>query len=338
MIPLGKTVQSRYHEKHMRNDKKRVLWRAFQIFASSFIAVAIIGTFVYVTKGRDIPVLDPRGLISHQQYTLIIITVLLGVFVVLPVFGLLFGIAWKYRAGNKKAKYDPELEGHRGLELLWWAIPCLIILLLAIITYISTHALDPYKEIQSHKAPVKVQVIALKWNWLFIYPDTNTATLNYMNIPEDTPINLSITSDAPMNSFWVPALAGQVYAMSGMTTKLHIIADSTGSYNGATANISGPGYADMRFKVYSLTESDYKTWVNKAARSTTMLTSSTYATLSDATEHRPETTFMLMAPTLFDDVIMKYMHSEHTDTTKESTEDTHDHNSHSHDTMEGMDM
>jgi len=329
---------SRYHEKHMRNDKKRALWRAFQIFASSFIAVALIGTFIFVTKGRDIPVLNPQGTIANEQYTLILITVGLGVFVVLPVFILLFSIAWKYRAGNKKAKYDPELEGNRGLEILWWAIPCLIILALAIITYISTHALDPYKALQSEKNPVKVQVIALKWNWLFVYPDNGTATLNYLNIPEDTPVNLSITSDAPMNSFWVPALAGQVYAMSGMTTKLHLMADSTGSYNGATANISGPGYADMRFKVYSLSESDYSAWIKKAADSTTMLTSSSYTALADATEHKPETTFMLMTPTLFNDVIMKYMHSEQKDTPKESTDEPHDHSSHSHDTMEGMDM
>ena len=323
----------------MRNDKKRALWRAFQIFASSFIAVAIIGTLVFVTKGRDIPVLNPEGVIANQQYTLILITVGLGFFVVIPVFILLFSIAWKYRAGNKKAKYDPEMEGNKGLEILWWTIPMIIILALSIITYISTHALDPYKELQSDKTPVKVQVIALQWNWLFVYPESGTATLNYMNIPESTPINLEITSDAPMNSFWVPALAGQVYAMSGMTTKLHIMADSTGTYNGSSANISGHGYADMRFKVYSMNEADFKAWAQKAANSSNMLRTDEYTKLVTAQEHKPETTFMLMAPTLFDDVIMKYMHSENTHPTEEKTEtkpdEQHGHDTHTH---EGMDM
>ncbi|MGV9001912.1 MAG: ubiquinol oxidase subunit II [Candidatus Saccharimonadaceae bacterium] len=315
----------------MRDEKKRVLWRAFQIFASSFIAVAIVGTFMFVTQGRDMPVLNPHGEIANQQYTLILITVGLGVFVVIPVFILLFGIAWKYRASNKKAKYDPELEGHKGLEILWWTIPMVIILALSIITYISTHALDPYKELQSDKTPVKVQVIALQWNWLFVYPESGMATLNYMNIPEDTPINLSITSDAPMNSFWIPALAGQVYAMSGMATKLHIMADSVGSYNGSSANISGPGYADMRFKVYSMKESDYTSWSMQAAKSQAMLTSDAYAKLVTVQEHKPETTFMLMDSTLFDTVILKYMHSESNPKTENTTE--------SHDsTMDGMDM
>ena len=310
----------------MRNEKKRAFWRAFKVFASSFIAVAIIGIFIFVTKGRDMPVLNPQGLIANQQYTLILVTVGIGAFVVIPVFILLFSIAWKYRAGNKKAKYDPELEGNRGLEFLWWAIPILIILALAIITYISTHALDPYKELKSDKTPVKLQFVALKWNWLFIYPESGTATLNYMNIPEDTPINLTLTSDAPMNSFWVPALAGQVYAMSGMSTKLHLMADSVGIYNGSTANISGEGYADMRFKVYSMTDGDFNTWLKKAGGSTNTLSTDSYAKLSAETEHKTQNTFKLMTPTLFDDVIMKYMNSESTDTT------------HSNKHMEGMDM
>jgi cytochrome o ubiquinol oxidase subunit 2 len=314
-------MQSRYHGKHMRNDKKRALWRAFQIFASSFMAVALIGIFIYVTQGREIPVLNPQGLIADQQYTLILITVGLGFFVVVPVFILLFSIAWKYRAGNKKAKYEPEMEGHRGLELLWWGIPCVIILLLAIITHISTHALDPYKALESDKTPVKVQVIALEWNWLFIYPEYGTATLNFMNIPEDTPVNLTLTSDAPMNSFWVPALAGQVYAMSGMSTKLHLMADSVGTYNGTTANISGEGYADMRFKVYSMTEADFQTWVKRAANSADGLTTEKYEEIAQPNKDRPETTYRLITSSIFDDVIMKYMSEKsHTEGSRETHE------------------
>lgn len=320
----------------MRNDKKRVLWRAFQIFASSFIAVAIIGTLVFFTQGRDIPVLDPQGTIAEQQYVLILITVALGVFVVVPVFVLLAVIAIKYRAGNTKAKYDPDLEGNKVLEFFWWGIPCLIILALAIITHISTHALDPYKELASTKEPVTVQVIALKGNWLFLYPNDDTATLNFMNIPEDTPVNLSITSDAPMNSFWVPALAGQVYAMSGMTTKLHIMADAPGSYNGTTANISGETYAEMRFKVHSMTEADFATWLKEAAQSDNMLTSEAYAKLAGPEGRKSETTYMLMAPNLFDDVIMKYMSHEKTDTTEKAEDTSHDHASTDDTHHEGM--
>lgn len=319
--PLGKFTQPRYHGKHMRNEKKRLAWRALQVFISSFLTVALIATFVFVTQGREIPVLNPQGTIADQQYILILITVCLGFFVVVPVFILLFAIAWRYRAGNKKAKYDPEMEGNKGLEILWWGIPCAIIVALAIITHISTHALDPYKELQSDKTPVKVQVIALEWNWLFIYPEEQTATLNFMNIPEDTPVNLTLTSDAPMNSFWVPALAGQIYTMSGMATKLHIMAGSVGTYNGTTANISGEGYADMRFKVNAMTDADFESWVKKAATSQNVLSTETYAKIAEPEKNRPETTYSLKTPSLFDDVIMKYMSADHKDTKKtDSTE------------------
>lgn len=341
---LGYLSVSGYYGKHMRDEKKRVIKRAIQVFASSFIAVALIGIFVFVTQGRDIPVLNPQGEIANQQYTLILITVVLGMFVIIPVFILLFTIAWKYRAGNKKAKYEPDLEGNTALEVLWWVIPFLIILVLAIITHISTHALDPYKELKSDKKAVTVQVVSLKWNWLFIYPENGTATLNYMNIPEKTPINLTLTSDSPMNSFWVPALAGQVYTMSGMSTKLHLMADKVGTYNGSTANISGEGYADLRFKVNSMSEADFKTWIEKAAHSSNMLTMKSYQEITDAHEHMSDTTYMLMATGLYDSIVMKYMHSEKQDNKqteeheKPSTQKHEEAHSETHEHTEGMEM
>ncbi|MFZ1301482.1 MAG: ubiquinol oxidase subunit II [Candidatus Microsaccharimonas sp.] len=320
----------------MRKDKKRILKRVIQVVFSCLVAVAIIGLFTFVTYGRDVPLLDTHGTIAHQERDLILLTFGLGLLVVVPVLAMLFGIAWKYRASNTKAVYQPEFSSHIGLEVLWWGIPCLIIIVLAIITAVSTHALDPYKPLDSKVEPVNVQVVSLEWNWLFIYPDQGVATLNYLNIPEDTPINLSITSDAPMNSFWVPALAGQVYSMTGMSTKLHLMADDPGTYNGSSANISGEGFADMRFKVNSMATSDYESWVLKSANSPKMLTSETYAEIRKPSHDTGEVTYMLMNKDLYNEIIMKYMHSEGTGTKKETeSEHTNEHEGHD---MSGMDM
>lgn len=291
----------------MHKDKNRVMWRVLQVAISVGVALLIIGGLVFVTQGRDIPVLNPAGTIADQQRTLIYITLALGFFVVVPVFILLFTIAWRYRDGNKKAKYDPGFEGHVGLEALWWGIPCLIILALSIITYVSTHSLDPYKPLQSNVKPVKVQVVSLEWRWLFIYPELGTATMNYMNIPENTPIELSLTSDAPMNAFWVPALAGQVYTMNGMTTKLHLSADKVGTYEGMTTNISGEGYSKMRFKVNSMKADDFTAWAEKAAMSNNMLTRKAYGEISQKSHDNSEITYMLMDDALFDSIVNKYM-------------------------------
>jgi len=260
-----------------------------------------------VTVGRDIPVLNPQGLIAEQERNLIIITTAMGLFVVIPVFIMLFAVAWRYRASNRRAIYRPDFESHRGFEALWWGIPCVIIIILGIITVVSTHALDPYKPLDSNVKPVKVQVIAMEWKWLFIYPDKGIATLNYLNIPKDTPIDFTITSDAPMNSLWIPALAGQVYAMSGMSTQLHLMANSVGTYNGTSSNISGDGFADMTFKVNSMNESDFTTWATTSTTSRNILTQDEYKTLSVPSHNNPETTYMLMDTSLYNEVIMKYM-------------------------------
>lgn len=295
----------------MFKDKPLALRRVKQVVISVLIAVVIIAVFVFVTYGRDIPVLDTKGLIANQERDLILFTFGLGMFVVIPVFVLLFAVAWRYREGNTKAKYDPEFTSHRGIEALWWGIPCAIILLLSVVTAVSTHALDPYKPIQSSVKSVQVQVIALNWKWLFIYPDQGIATLNYLNIPKETPIEFTITSDAPMNSFWVPALAGQVYAMAGMTTKLHIMADGVGTYNGASANISGDGFANMRFKVNSMNEADFTAWVKKEYESNAipLLTENSYKELAKSSHNNNQITYLLMDDELYNKVIMKYMSS-----------------------------
>lgn len=293
----------------MRKDKKRNFRRVKQVLFSILVGLIIVYVFAIVTHGREIPVLDTHGLIANQERNLILLTFGLGLLVVIPVFIMLFSIAWRYRASNTKAKYEPDFESHRGLEALWWGIPCVIIIILGVITAVSTHALDPYKSLDSQKAPVKIQVVAMEWKWLFIYPDEGIATVNYINIPENTPIDFAITSDAPMNSFWVPALAGQVYAMSGMSTQLHLMADSTGTYAGSSANISGDGFADMRFNVNSVSQSEYSSWLRTAKDSKETLTGTSYQDLLKPSHKNPETTYALMNTTLYNEVIMKYMSS-----------------------------
>jgi len=306
--------------KHMFKDKKLALKRVRQVIFSIFITVAILALLYFVTNGRDIPVLNPKGLIANQERDLILLTFGLGMLIVIPVFILLFSIAWKYRASNTKAKYEPEMEGNKLLEALWWGIPCAVILLLAVITAVSTHALDPYKPIQSSVKPVKIQVISLNWKWLFIYPDQGVATQNVLNIPKDTPIELSLTSDAPMNSFWVPSLAGQVYTMAGMSTKLHLMADEVGTYNGSSANISGDGFADMRFKVNSMNETDFTAWATREFNSNNipLLTTESYKKLAESSHDTSQVTYLLISKDLYNETIMKYMGSGKSDKEKAS--------------------
>lgn len=271
------------------------------------IIVAVLIGAVLFFQNVNVAVLNPQGEIARQQRDLIVFTTLLGMSVILPVFAMLGIFAWKYREGNHKARYRPDWDGDKRLEAIWWGIPCVIILILSIVTWQTSHQLDPYKSLSSTVNPVKVQVVALQWKWLFIYPDFGVASVNYMHIPEKTPIDLTVTSDAPMNAFWVPSLGGQVYAMSGMSAKLHLMADHTGDYKGSSANVSGKGFANMAFTVHSSSPADFTTWTKHVKGSSDSLDMAVYTKLALPASINKPVFYALKEDTLYDKIVMKYM-------------------------------
>jgi cytochrome o ubiquinol oxidase subunit 2 len=283
--------------------------RKTKIVASGIIAVLLAIVVFTVFNRSNFLVLNPAGEVASQQRELMIVVTLLMLIVVIPVFFMTFFFAWRYRESNHKAKYRPEWSHNSLAEFTWWTVPLIIISILGVIIWRSSHALDPYKPLEQTKAPITVQVVALDWKWLFIYPDYNVATVNYLQIPEKTPINFEITAEAPMNSFWIPQLGGQVYAMAGMETKLHLIADKAGEYQGSSANLSGSGFSGMKFKATATSEPDFHRWINSARLSPERLTMESYEQLAKPSKDNPPTTYLLEQKDLHDKIIMKYMRS-----------------------------
>jgi cytochrome o ubiquinol oxidase subunit 2 len=274
------------------------------------ITITILLTITLATlyiATHDIPVLNPKGLIGVKQRDLLVLCTLLMAIVVLPVFVMMVVFSYRYREGNTKARYEPNF-GHSVLaECIWWGVPFLIIVVLSYLTWTSSHELDPYKPLVSETPPVRIQVVALDWKWLFIYPDHNIATINYIQFPVDTPLNFEITSDAPMNSFWIPDLGGQIYAMPAMRTKLHLMANQIGSFRGVSANISGKGFAGMSFQAVSSSSDDFLSWVSAVQGGNNFLSQDEYQELLLPTEYDPPRTFSSVEENLFDQIIMKYM-------------------------------
>jgi cytochrome o ubiquinol oxidase subunit 2 len=271
------------------------------------LALGILLLSVIYFSNHDVAVLQPKGTIGEKERNLMLVALGLSVIVVLPVFTMLFMFAWKYREGNTKAKYDPKLTGSRKLETIWWAVPFLIIFILSIITWNSSHDLDPFKPIQANKAPINIQVIAMQWKWLFIYPDQNIASVNFVQFPVNTPINFQITSDAPMNSFWIPDLGGQIYAMSGMSTQLHLMAIKTGDFQGRSANISGEGFSSMNFTARVTDSFDYTQWAVQAKVSQNYLNLDSYNQLAKPSKNILPKYYSLEDPSLYNTVVNKYM-------------------------------
>jgi cytochrome o ubiquinol oxidase subunit 2 len=227
--------------------------------------------------------------------------------VVLPVFALMFYFIWKYRADNVKATYTPDWDDNRTAEYIWWGLPFVIILAISILTCIKTVQLDPFKPLQSSIPPLKIQAVALQWKWLFIYPQQGVASLNFVQFPHDVPLHFEITADAPMNSFWIPQLGGQIYAMPSMKTELHLIAHEAGHYRGSSANISGKGFAGMHFMAQATTEEEFAQWVGSAKESKNVLDIASYIQLAKPSENEPVSLYQLKEEQLFDQILMKYM-------------------------------
>lgn len=271
------------------------------------ILVTIVVLVIVFLSQQNFAVLNPKGIIALKERDVLLTASLLGLIVVIPAIILTFFIAWKYRESNTSAKYAPDWKHSKIFELTWWAIPATIILILAVITWKNTHELDQYKPIESAKKPITIQVVALQWKWLFIYPEQNIATVNFVQFPEDTPINFELTADAPMNSFWIPQLGGQMYAMAGMKTKLHLMADEPGVFAGSAAEISGQGFAEMKFSAQATSQADFESWVNLVKESTDILNLEKYDQLANPSENNQVAYYSLSEVKLYDTIVMKFM-------------------------------
>ena len=269
--------------------------------------LAAIVLAVYRLHNLSIPVLEPRGAIGHKERNLILLAFGLCMIVVIPVYVMLASFAWKYRAGNKSARYEPDFDHSRLLESLWWGIPFTIIAILAVITWRSSSELDPFKSLVSAKPPMTIQVVSLQWKWLFIYPQQNVASVNFVQFPANTPVDFEITSDAPMNSLWIPQLGGQIYAMSGMSTHLHLVADKVGDYYGSSANISGQGFAGMHFTARASSESGFNDWLAKVRQSPSQLSQGAYNRLAQPTQNNPVSYYASASSGLYSGIVNKFI-------------------------------
>ena len=280
--------------------------KKFKIAILALLCIGVIAASVVFLYAQDIAVLNPKGMIAAKQRQLLITATWLMLIVVVPVFILTIAFAWKYREGNHKAKYTPDWDFNYIAESLWWGIPFIIIVALAVITWTSSHELSPAKPIDTGTKPLAIQVVALEWKWLFIYPEQGIAAVNFVQFPEKTPISFEITADAPMNSFWIPQLGGQIYAMPAMRTKLYLIANEIGSFRGSSANLSGTGFAGMTFMAKATSQEDFDSWVQSVKQSPQHLGTYEYNALLKPSEYNPVALYSLVQSDLFDQIVMKY--------------------------------
>jgi cytochrome o ubiquinol oxidase subunit 2 len=273
----------------------------------SRLRILLLLPLVALLGGCNFVVMNPAGDIAVQQRDLVVVSTVLLLIIILPVMALTAFFAWKYRQSNTSAQYEPDWDHSTHLELIIWAIPLLIIICLGAITWSSTHLLDPYRRLDrigpgnaaSLNEPLEVDVVALDWKWLFIYPEYGVATVNELAAPVDRPVRFKITASSVMNSFYIPALAGQIYAMPGMETKLNAVINKVGVYDGFSANYSGAGFSHMRFKFHGLDDAGFNDWVAKVKASSNALTREAYLELEKPSEKVPVTLYKTVDADLY---------------------------------------
>lgn len=275
---------------------------------SPFIVVPL--SFALV--GCESAVLDPAGDIALQQRNLIYVSTLLMLLIIVPVLMLTVAFAWRYRAGNPNADYDPKFHHSTGLELMIWSFPLLIIICLGALTWSSTHLLDPFRRLDRvaegkpadrTRAPLVVQVVSMDWKWLFIYPEQNIASVNELVLPVDREVRFDMTSTNMMNTFYAPTLAGMIYTMPGMRSQLHAVLNRAGEFKGFSANYSGAGFSDMRFRLRGIAENEFDQWVRQAQATGTPLTTADYIKLEAPTEKNPVQWYNGAPRGLFDRIV-----------------------------------
>ncbi len=263
----------------------------------------LVGSAALLASCSQAGVLDPQGPVASAQQLLLINSTAIMLVVVVPVILATLGFAWWYRSSNPRASRAPDESYEGRIEFVTWSIPALIVILLGGVIWIGSHQLDPRAPIPADAKPLRVEVVALDWKWLFIYPDQGIAAVNQLVLPVGTPVNFRLTSATVMNSFFVPQLGSQIYTMGGMTTHLNLMADNPGEYPGFSANFSGDGFAEMRFIAKAVPAGDFDAWIARVRGAGSALDEAAYAALAKPSIAVPPRTYRSVEPKLFDRII-----------------------------------
>lgn len=287
-----------------------------------------LGTVIYTVivgfllRGKDIALLNPKGVIADEQFRLLIVSTAIMVAFAAIVLFFIYYFAWRYRETNQKVEHNPHAGRSKWLLFTAWASPISVLVVLAGLMLPATQKLEPQRAIQSDKEEMTIRVVAMRWKWLFLYPGQDIATVNFVQIPVDTPVRFELTADdAPMNSFWIPHLGGMLYAMTEHVNPLNLMAHTTGDYDGGAAEINGHGFAGMRFTTRVSTQAEFDAWVSSIANTSEKLDSTEYNELVKPSEFNAALTYY--SPTnreLFDNLLKKYAGGSHGHASGEDSE------------------
>jgi cytochrome c oxidase subunit II len=243
--------------------------RIFSVIALVTVIVLFAALIInsFQNGGKPLTTLSPQGPDSDSiQRLLIPVTAIAAVvFLIIELAALV--ISWKFRErkGDETDEFPSQTHGNTVLEIGWTILPALILAGIAVATVMTLIDLN-----RKPTDAISIRVEGQQWWWQYKYDlngdgefdgigDITTAT--EMVIPAGRPIQLTVTSNDVIHSFWIPALNGKRDAVPGMTSPWKLQADEPGVYRGQCTEFCGLSHANMRMLVRALPADQYDAWV-----------------------------------------------------------------------------
>jgi cytochrome o ubiquinol oxidase subunit 2 len=269
------------------------------------IRLLAVAPLITIAGCRDSSVFTPVGPVSDALRIIILDSVAIMLAIVVPTILATVAVAWWFRASNRRAKRDPTFVYSGRIEMVVWSIPTLTILFLGGMAWVSSHDLDPARPLKSTVQPLEVQVVAMDWKWLFIYPTQGVATINQLVVPVGTPLRMRLTSSSVMNTLFAPQVGSQLYVMNGMRGTMWWQVDRPGTTDGRSNMFSGDGFPGMSFKIIAIAPDQFAAWAASTRGQGSLLDDSAYRALLKQTSNVRPYAYGSVRPGLFDDIVLQ---------------------------------
>jgi cytochrome c oxidase subunit 2 len=228
----------------------------------SALALVLAGT-AFAGAGRGVPPADSPNAGGIQDLYVVVLVVTGVIFVLVEGALLLFIFRFRGR-GRVRTAEGPQIRGHTRLELIWTAIPALILAAIITVVFYKLPGIQDVPEAGAAGPKMTVAVEGRQFYWRYTYPN-GAVSINELVVPAQRPIYLVIT--APdfdvIHSWWVPQLAGKMDAIPGKTNNTWFEADHEGIYHGQCAEFCGIEHAMMLTQVRAVSNAEYESWVSR---------------------------------------------------------------------------
>lgn len=165
---------------------------------------------------------------------------------------------WKWRVSPDDDADGPPIHGHTGLEIVWTAIPALLVITIGVVS-----AIVLARNGEAGNSPLEVQAVGQQFTWKFVYSDYDDLTTGELVLPVGQETRFTMRSVDVIHSFWVPSFGQKMDAVPGIETTILVTPTRTGDFQVVCAELCGLGHATMRARARVVTQAEFEQWIEE---------------------------------------------------------------------------